>query len=348
MASHRRPKSPSRARISVLTAAAATAVAVSAQSAQAAPKPTTDQLRAQLQQLNTESDQAIQKYDAAQAQLKTQQAAVNTLQDQIARSQAAVNTKMDALGQVANAQYANGSVDPTVQLLLSSTPDQYLNQASSLGQITDNQATEIKALQSEQHTLDSEKATAEQTLQQIEATNKQLAANKAEVQKKIAAAQSLLDSMTAAQKAALAAAGNQGSTAASRGTGSTGRPNLGSAKAGNSVEAAAFAAAQTRLGDNYVWGATGPNEFDCSGLMEWAYAQAGVSIGRSTYDQINSGTPVASEADLQVGDLVFFNGNSHVGMYAGNGMVLHAPHTGTVVKFEQMSWIGSVYAMRHI
>ncbi|WP_037604838.1 C40 family peptidase [Streptacidiphilus rugosus] len=346
MASHRRPKSPSRARISVLTAAAATAVAVSAQSAQAAPKPTTAQLQAQLQQLNTESDQAIQKFDAAQAKLKTQQAAVNTLQDQIARSQSTVNSRLDALGEVASQQYASGAVDSTVQLLLSSTPDEYLAQASSLGQITDNQASEIKSLQAEQGKLDAEKAQAEQTLQQIQATNQQLAANKAEVQKKIAQTQALLDSMTAAQKAALAK--STGSGAASRDTGSTSRPNLGSAKPGSSIEAAAFAAAQTRLGMPYVWGATGPTSFDCSGLVQWSYAQAGYSIGRSTYDQINYGTPVASVSDLQVGDLIFFNGNSHVGIYAGNGMVLHAPHTGTVVKYEQLSYIGSIYAMRHI
>jgi cell wall-associated NlpC family hydrolase len=98
----------------------------------------------------------------------------------------------------------------------------------------------------------------------------------------------------------------------------------------------------------YVYGATGPDSFDCSGLTQWAYAQAGVSLGRTTYDQINDGTPVASTADLQVGDLVFFNSDSHVGIYAGNGMVLHAPHTGTVVKYERMDWIGSIYAMRHI
>ncbi|WP_042458663.1 C40 family peptidase, partial [Streptacidiphilus jiangxiensis] len=122
----------------------------------------------------------------------------------------------------------------------------------------------------------------------------------------------------------------------------------GSSKAGDSVEAAAFAAAQTRLGLPYVYGATGPDSFDCSGLMQWAYAQAGVSLGRTTYDQINDGTPVNSTADLQVGDLIFFNNDSHVGMYAGNGMVLHAPHTGTVVKYERLDWIGSIYAMRHL
>ncbi|RAG85384.1 hypothetical protein DN069_12050 [Streptacidiphilus pinicola] len=348
MASHRRPKSPSRARMSVLTAAAATAVAVSAQSAQAAPKPTTAQLKAQLQQLNTEADQAVQKYDGSQEQLQQQQAKVGTLQDQIARSQAGVNTRLEQLGQIANQQYATGEVDPTVQLLLSATPDDYLTKASSLGQLTSNQASEIQQLQTEEQKLSGQKAQAEQTLQQIESTTKQLAAQKAEAQKKVQQTQALLDSMTAAERAAVTSGPASGSGSGSGGSGVTVGVNLGGSKAGDSAEATAFAAAQTKLGSPYVYGATGPDSFDCSGLTQWAYAQAGVSLGRTTYDQINDGTPVSSTADLQVGDLIFFNGDSHVGIYAGNGMVLHAPHTGTVVKYERMDWIGSIYAMRHI
>jgi cell wall-associated NlpC family hydrolase len=331
--------------MSVLTAAAATAVAVSAQSAQAAPKPTTAQLKAQLQQLNTEADQAIQKYDGSQEQLQQQQAKVGTLQDQIARSQADVNTRLDQLGEIANQQYATGAVDPTVQLLLSSSPDDYLSKAASLGQLTNNQASQIQQLQAEEQKLSGQKSQAEQSLQQIESTTKQLAAQKAEAQKKVQQTQALLDSMTAAQRAAVTSAP---STSSGSGSGVSLNVNVGGGKAGDSVEAAAFAAAKTRLGLPYVYGATGPNSFDCSGLMQWAYAQAGVSLGRTTYDQINNGTPVSSVSDLQVGDLIFFNGDSHVGMWAGNGMVLHAPHTGTVVKFEPLSYIGSIYAMRHI
>ncbi|WP_328806571.1 C40 family peptidase [Streptacidiphilus fuscans] len=326
---------------------------MSAQTAQAAPKPTIPQLQAQLQQQNVESDAAIQKFDQSQTQLQQQQAKVNTLQQQIARQQADVNSKLDSVGEIANQQYADGAIDPTVQLLLSSSPTDYLTKASSLGQVSDNQAGQIQALQAAEKTLDGQKAQAEQSLRQIQATNKQLAANKAAVQQKVAQTQALLNSMTAQQQAAVAraqAAANAAANAAAAkaSAGSSGSVNLGSSSAGNSVEAAAFAAAQTRLGSPYVWGATGPSSFDCSGLMQWAYAQAGVSIGRTTYDQINSGTAVSSTADLQVGDLIFFNDNSHVGMYAGNGMVLHAPHTGAVVRYESLDTIGTIYAMRHI
>ena len=113
----------------------------------------------------------------------------------------------------------------------------------------------------------------------------------------------------------------------------------GSGRAG-----AAFAAGQTKIGTPYVYGATGPSSFDCSGFTSWAYAQAGVSIPRTSESQANIGTRIYSQSDLQVGDLVFFFGDiHHVGLYAGNGQVLHAPRTGTVVRYESMSTIGGAF-----
>jgi cell wall-associated NlpC family hydrolase len=347
VASHRRPKSPSRARISVLTAAAATTVALTAtatQSAQAAPTQTTAQLKAQIDQLNQDSDKAIQQYDTAESNQGTLQKQVSTLQDQVARQQAALNAKSAALGAVASAQYRSGTIDPSVALMLAANPTDYLNQASTQSQVASSQAALLGDLKTAQGTLDKEKSEAESKLAALDATSKQLAASKASVQQKLAAAKAKPASLTASQRAAIAYAGSGSSSGAESGS----SVSLGSDKPGDSVEAAAFAAAQTKLGTPYQWGGTGPDAFDCSGLMQWAYAQAGVSIGRTTYDQVSAGTAVASTADLQVGDLIFFNGNSHVGMYAGNGYVLHDPHTGTVVKYEKMSYIGSIYAMRHI
>nr|WP_187701384.1 C40 family peptidase [Dietzia sp. Cai40] len=92
-------------------------------------------------------------------------------------------------------------------------------------------------------------------------------------------------------------------------------------------------AASTRVGSPYVWGATGPNSFDCSGLTSWAYKEAGISIPRTSQAQIGGGTQV-SKADLQPGDIVaFYSGASHVGIYAGNGQVVHAPYSGTSVSY---------------
>ncbi|WP_139277692.1 C40 family peptidase, partial [Rhodococcus marinonascens] len=93
----------------------------------------------------------------------------------------------------------------------------------------------------------------------------------------------------------------------------------------------ALAAAKSKIGSPYVWGATGPNAFDCSGLVQWAYQQVGVSLPRTTYDQVNSGIPV-ERGDLQPGDVVLFNGAQHVALFEGNGMVVHASTTGQPVK----------------
>ena len=114
--------------------------------------------------------------------------------------------------------------------------------------------------------------------------------------------------------------------------------NLGDAPPASGRAAAAFAAAQAQIGKPYVYGATGPSSFDCSGLTSYAYAQAGVSIPRTSEEQATIGTRIYNQSDLKVGDLVFFYGDiHHVGLYAGNGQVLHAPHTGAVVRYEAMS-----------
>lgn len=102
------------------------------------------------------------------------------------------------------------------------------------------------------------------------------------------------------------------------------------------INSAALRTALTRLGSPYSWGATGPSEFDCSGLMVWSYAQEGKTLPRSSQAQAVSGSPVAP-ADMQPGDLViYYPGATHVGMYAGDGMVLHAPTYGVPVKLERV------------
>lgn len=99
----------------------------------------------------------------------------------------------------------------------------------------------------------------------------------------------------------------------------------------------ALAAGLTRVGDPYVWGATGPDQFDCSGLVQWAFKQVGKNVPRTSSQQAGYGTPVRKE-DLQPGDVVFFYPEiSHVGIYAGNGLMLHASTFGVPVAVAPMS-----------
>ena len=104
--------------------------------------------------------------------------------------------------------------------------------------------------------------------------------------------------------------------------------------------AAVIATAKAQLGKQYVFGATGPDTFDCSGLMQYSYKQNGIDIGRSTYDQVKDGTEVADKKDLKPADLVLFGSKTsphHVGMYLGNDEYIQAPHTGDVVKISKLS-----------
>jgi cell wall-associated NlpC family hydrolase len=111
------------------------------------------------------------------------------------------------------------------------------------------------------------------------------------------------------------------------------------ATAGTGVGAAALKAAMTKIGKPYSWGAVGPNAFDCSGLMMWAFKQVGVTLPRTSAAQSTAGTAV-SKADLRPGDLVFFYSPvSHVGLYLGNGKILNATLSGEPVQISNMAYM---------
>ncbi|MEU9213244.1 NlpC/P60 family protein [Streptomyces sp. NPDC048415] len=331
MASHRRPKQPSRTRVTVLTTAAAAAVALSANAANAAPseKPSKDEVKSKVDKLYQEAEKATEKLDGAKEKQDKLQKQISALQDNVARGQEELNTLRDGLGSMASAQYRTGGIDPSVALFLSSNPDDYLDKASAMDQLSAQQVEALKKVQEKQRSLAQQRKEASDKLKDLADTRAELAKKKKEVQSKLGAAQKLLNTLTAKEKAALAAAEQDRATRASQ------RVDLGNSKAASGRAGAAFSAAQSKIGSPYVYGASGPSSFDCSGLTSWAYAQAGVSIPRTSEAQANAGTRIYSESDLQVGDLVIFYGDyHHVGLYAGNGQVLHAPHTGAVVRYE--------------
>jgi cell wall-associated NlpC family hydrolase len=240
---------------------------------------------------------------------------------------------------MASAQYRSGGIDPSLQLFLSADPDNYLDKASTLDQLSGQQVEALKKIQTKQRDLAQQRSEASEKLKDLSATRTELGNKKKQVQGKLSSAQKLLNTLTAQEKAALQQEEQRSNRASERQVLTGGSSTPASGRAG-----AAFAAAQSKIGTPYVYGATGPSSFDCSGLTSWAYAQAGVGIPRTSQAQANYGTRISSMSDLQVGDLVFFFSDlHHVGLYAGNGQVLHAPRTGTNVRYESMGTIGGPF-----
>jgi cell wall-associated NlpC family hydrolase len=319
----------------VLTAAAATAVALSAQvSAHAAPpKPSKEDVKAQIDQLHEEAEQATEKFNNAQERADQLRKQAAQLQDQVARGQEQMTQLQAGLAEVAGEQYRSGGIDPSVQLMLASDPSGYLDKASSVQQASTSQAEALKGLLDQQRRLDQQKTEAAAVLASLDSTTKDLNQSKAEVNRKLKEAQDLLNSLSAADRAAL----QQAKQAADRASRDAARADLNAPlpEAGG-YAGVAVAKAMSKRGSPYQWASTGPSTFDCSGLMVWAYKQANVSLPRTSQAQGNVGTRVPSLAEAQPGDLIIYRSDrSHVAMYIGNGLAVHAPRTGDVVKVMQ-------------
>ncbi|MEU1676456.1 NlpC/P60 family protein [Streptomyces roseifaciens] len=343
MASHRRPKQPGRARVTVLTATAAAAVALTSQAAHADPKASKAEVKEKVDKYYEEAEQATEKYNGAKEKQDKLDKQVTDLQDKVARGQEEINKLRNSLGSLATAQYRSGAVDPSLQLLLSSDPESYLEKASTLNQVSAKQADTLKQISEKQRALKQQRQEATGKLKDLAETRKVLGEQKEAVQEKLAAAKEQLNTLTAAERADVlgekekADGAKGGEERAGRAGGSSSRPDLGKDVPTSGRAAAALAAAQGKIGSPYVWGATGPGSFDCSGLTGWAYAQAGVTLPRISQDQANAGTRIYDQSQLKPGDLVLFYGDlHHIGLYAGNGQTLHAPKPGANVRYESM------------
>ncbi|TLS41553.1 hypothetical protein FE633_35790 [Streptomyces montanus] len=326
MGTHRRPKPPSRARIATLGMAAG-AVSLLPTQSQAAPKPTVDEVRKQVEKLYEEAEAPTEEYNAVSEEQKKLQREAVRAQDRLARKQQEINELREAIGPLAAAQYRSGGVDPSVQLFLSGDPDSYLDQAEMLDRTSNRQAESLRAMQTKQRELTQEREAAQKRLKALEETRTKAGKKKNQVQDKLAKARKLLNSLTAAQRAKMEADQKRDDAAA----GASDSPSTYNGPAsGRAKTALDFAYAQ--LGKPYEWGATGPNSYDCSGLVGAAWRSAGVSLPRTVKQMYDAGRKV-SKSDLQPGDIIYwYNDNQHNGMYVGNGKAIHAPRTGKNIE----------------
>lgn len=326
MGTHRRPKPPSRPRIAVL-AATAGAISLLPTQSHAEPKPSVDEVRQQVEALYEEAEAPTEEYNSSLEQQKTLQAAADRAQEQTAKQQQEINELRREMGPLAAAQYRSGGLDPAVQLFLSGDPDGFLDRASTLDRIGARQVSLLSGLEAKQRILAQTRTEAAEKLAEVEKTRKELGAKKQDIQGKLTKAQKLLNSLTATERAELAAV----EAKADKATGSSDRTTTYKGPAsGRGRTALEFAYAQ--LGKPYQWGATGPNSYDCSGLTGAAWRAAGVSLPRTTQQQYAAGRKVA-KSDLQPGDIIYWYSDlRHNGMYIGDGKIIHAPRTGKNIE----------------
>ncbi|MFJ6213879.1 NlpC/P60 family protein [Streptomyces sp. NPDC092296] len=339
MATHRRPRQPRLAR-ATLTAAAATAVALgAAAAAQASPAdpavashPSEQEVKQQVDELYAQAETATERYDGTRERVRQLRVEAASLQDQVARGRDALNRMLEDLSEIAGAQYRSGGIAPTMQLMLSSDPDGYLDRATALDRLAAQQADVLHEVATKQRALDQRRAEAAARLADLETARHDLVRDKQDVQRRLGRARALLDTLTGGQRARLTA--EDARAARQRVNAATGGVGLSSLPAPDARAATAVAAATGALGSPYFYGAAGPYSFDCSGLMYWAWRQAGVTLPRTSQAQAGAGRRIPL-SEARPGDLVIYYGDMHhVGMYVGGGTIIHAPYPGARVRYE--------------
>ncbi|MGW3660615.1 NlpC/P60 family protein [Streptomyces sp. NPDC005151] len=333
MAAHRkprqRPRTGSAARTAATLAFAGAATAASLPgSVHAEPQPTPTRIKAAVDRLYHDAEVATEQYNGAKEKATAAAKSLNALRDEAARRTERLNASRNALGSLAAAEYRTGGLDPAVQLALSSDPDQYLQRASYVDRAADRQAAEVSNVQRQVTEIAQLRAEAKDELAALTARRADLKKHRTTVRARLADTRKLLDTLSPAERAEF----ERSDTARAAARADRSAPRSGTAQAPNARAAEAITFAYGALGKPYVWGATGPSSFDCSGLTQAAWRSAGVSLPRTTYTQINAGRNIP-RSELAPGDLVFFySGISHVGLYIGDGQMIHAPHPGAPVR----------------
>ncbi|MER7725394.1 NlpC/P60 family protein [Streptomyces sp. NPDC096323] len=373
----RTPLRSSGPAVGLTTAALASVTLLSSQSALAAPapKPSIEDVQKKVDDLYRQAGTATQQYNQAKEATAGQRSKVDTLLDDVAQRTEKLNEARRTLGTFAAAQYRGGTLAPTATFFLADDPQSFFDQTHLMDRMTERQQRAVSDFRTQQAKASKQRAEAVASLETLTESQATLRTSKQNVQTKLSEARGLLSKLTAEEKARLAelerkkeaeakrkaaelakkqaaakaeaqreaAAAEAAAEEAGSGTGTdtgTGTDSGTGADADASTKAdKVMAFAEAQLGKPYVWGATGPASYDCSGLTQAAWKAAGVDIPRTTWDQVNVGTRIAT-ADLQPGDLVFFYDDiSHVGIYKGDGMMIHAPKPGANVREESIYYM---------
>jgi cell wall-associated NlpC family hydrolase len=330
----------------------ASSLATSSRTASADPvasaRAQADQITAQLRADQLRLDTISQQYDAAQQQVQQLNAQIAQIQTTIAQDRAQVVQDQAHLRQQAINSYMSGSNDGSLEAMFNSSGEQAAVVTEYRAVATGDIANAIDALTVAQTRLAVQQSTLQSTQQHAQAALAQVAAARQSAEATVANQEATLASvkgqiatLVKQQQAAQNVAAHQAFVARLAGASLSNLPPAGGA-------ARAVSAAESQIGVPYQWGGESPGVgFDCSGLTQWAWRQAGVGLPRTAQAQYDAVAHIPLSA-LQPGDLVFWGlgGISHVGIYVGNGSVVHAPSTGDTVRIQAIWGDGLVGAGR--
>lgn len=286
-------------------------------SAPAQAEPDIDDVQARVDRLFHEAEQASERLHDAELELTELKRDLGSLSADQQRQDASLDAARDELQDSIVSQYQGQSLAAVGQVIVSDDPSGFLSGLSTMSAYQGVQAQLFDAYATEAKALDIRADATADRLAEIKRTEALLAKEKAEIEAKHSEAEALLDRLKEEERAALL---SRGSIRLPSGVETSGRA------------AAALEYAMAQVGDSYVYGAAGPNAFDCSGLTMMAWAQAGVGLPHSSSAQYGVGRHVSSK-ELQPGDLVFYYSPiSHVAMYIGNGLIVEAANPGAGVR----------------
>jgi len=304
--------------------------------AAADPKPSLNEVQRRVDDLNRQAEQAAERYNTAKVELTEANRRLRSVKNRHAVTQRRLDAMKTLVGRIAVASYKAGSLDSSVQLILSDNPTQFLRQASDLTQVNRQQDAMLRGMETARlRAAADRKAVAEQRARAKD-LQERIAAEKRTVEARLATARGLLAQLEAKQLARMATmrrvaverslGARDDAMRASRSDRGDDFPTVDGPATGRAADAVKTAFAQ--LGDPYSYGAAGPNAFDCSGLTMYSWAAAGVSLPHSSSAQYGAVRHIPI-SDLQPGDLVFYYSPiSHVGIYIGGGRIIDAPYPG--------------------
>lgn len=348
MSSQQQARRWNRLRSAVLIAAASALVAgalpLAAAAAPASPPTTSADALAQYKKLTAKAETLDENLLAAKNDLANKQAQLRKLNAQLAGAKQveakAKQTEGEFQGQVdqfAEASFDGARLSQLSALFTGTSAQDFLQRAEMLNEVATENGTALHKLSG----AVSQAAAAQKQAQTAQHQAQAATAAAAKLVSDIAGQQTALNKQIAVVKAAL-----NRLTVTQKKTLSGGGGDMGTFLGPPGVLNTVLQAALSRRGDEYVWGAAGPTQFDCSGLVMWSYAKGGISLPHSSRAQYTYGKPVAY-GQWQVGDLLFFGGSAatihHVAMYVGGGKIIQAPTTGVPVEVVPVSGAGSDY-----